>query len=88
MKVEFLKKGFYRGKLYEKGSIAEISRLDVKAFMDCKVVKMYIPVRQNPLKPLEELSYRELQKKCKAKKIPAVGTKEDLIISLTDKEVI
>jgi hypothetical protein len=86
MQVIFLKEAYYRNKKYKKNDIIDISEIDVKAYLECKVVKLYVAIKKKLQKPLNELSYRELQAKCKNKRIPAVGTKEDLIISLTGCE--
>jgi len=83
MKVKFLKKGVYRGSQYPKDSIVEMSNLDVKAFLDCKVVEMY--KKEKKVKPIEEMSYKELRVLCKGKGLPAVGSKEELILSLKEK---
>lgn len=87
MKVQFLKNGCYRGIYYQKDSTIDMSELDVKSYIDCRVVKIAIPVKekhQNSIK-FENMAYRDLQKLCKEKGIIAVGKKEDLIELLNSK---
>lgn len=86
MKVKFLKSGVYRGNQYPKDSIVEMSSLDVKAFLDCKVVEIY--KKEKKVKPIEEMGYKELRILCKEKGLPAVGSKEELILSLREKLLI
>lgn len=81
VKVEFLKDSCYRWKYYKKGSIINMSKMDVNAYIECKVVKMIIPVKKKP-KTLEDMSYREIQQQCKKNRIQAVGPRENLIASL------
>jgi hypothetical protein len=83
MKVKFLKTGAYRGTKYPKDSIVEMSQLDVKAFLDCKVVERY--KKEKKVKPIEEMGYKELRVLCKEKGLPAVGSKEELMLSLKEK---
>jgi hypothetical protein len=84
MKVKFLKERFYRNKKYKKNDTIDMSEIDVKAYLECHIVE--IATKNKTSKPLEALSYRNLQRKCKAKGIPAVGTKQDLVVSLTECE--
>lgn len=84
MKVKFLKGNhFYRGNQYKKDDVIEISEIDVKAFLECKVVEIYIEKKEK--KDINEMTYKELQKKCKEKNLQAVGKKNDLIASLIEK---
>lgn len=85
MKVLFLKDGIYRGKNYKKNSVIEMSEIDVKAYLECRVVKFYIPVKKKSIKDFSKMSYRDLQDLCKSKNIPAIGSKEKLISSLNGK---
>ncbi|OFW61768.1 MAG: hypothetical protein A2Z35_05925 [Actinobacteria bacterium RBG_19FT_COMBO_36_27] len=80
MKVKFLKKGIYRGTQYPKDSIVEMANMDMKAFIDCKVVELYR--REKKVKAIEEMGYKELRVLCKEKGLPAVGSKEELALSL------
>lgn len=87
MKVKFLKNGCYRGIYYQKDSTIDMSELDVKSYIDCRVVKIAIPVNekhQNSIK-FENMSYRDLQKLCKEKGIIALGKKEELIKLLKEQ---
>jgi hypothetical protein len=83
LKVIFLKNGYYRGVYYKKDSTIDISELDIKAYIDCKVVKRICPVKKNinHVKSIqfENMSYKDLQKICKAKNLMAVGKKAELI---------
>jgi CxxC motif-containing protein len=84
VKVKFLKGNhFYRGNQYKKDDVIEISEIDVKAFLECKVVEIYIEKKKK--KDINEMTYRELQKECKEKNLQAVGKKNDLIASLIEK---
>lgn len=80
MKVEFLKNGIYRGIPYKKGNIINMSEIDVKAFIDCKMVELYKPPAKN--KDINSMSYKDLQKYCKKKGLPAVGSKAELLKAL------
>lgn len=83
MKVRFLKSGYYRNKKYEKDTIINMSELDVKAYLECKVVKQEIPnKKKNKVIDYNKMSYKEIQQICKKKGLQAVGKKEELIESL------
>lgn len=87
MKVIFLKDGYYRNVHYEKGSIVEMSEIDSKAYIECKIVEIEIQTKRKKgnLKNVEDMSYRELQKHCRINNLIAVGTKEKLASSLKEK---
>lgn len=87
--VCFLKDGIYRGIKYKKDETIKMSQLDLKSYIDCKVVKIAIPVKekhQNSIK-FENMAYRDLQKLCKEKGIIAVGKKEELIKLLKEQDL-
>lgn len=79
MKIKFIKDiGSYRA-----GDIADLEHLQAKAYIECRKAKLFIgeTIENN----FENMSYKELRKLCKSKGLPAVGSKESLILSLTDK---
>lgn len=90
MRVIFLKDSYYRNKKYFTGQFAEMSEIDIKAYIDCKTVKLMNSVKKGLKKPVkanyENMSYRDLQRICKRKNITAVGKKEELISFLKAAE--
>lgn len=79
MKIKFIKDiGSYKA-----GDVADLEHLQAKAYMECKKAKLFIgdTVKNN----FEDMPYKELRKLCKSKGLPAVGSKESMILSLTDK---
>jgi hypothetical protein len=77
MQVEFIKERYYKNKLYKSGDIVDMPQNIFKTYQKFKTVKPY-----HKIKSLDDLSYKELQKRCKEKNLPAVGTRELLILSL------
>lgn len=85
IRVKFLKKRFYRGKQYNIGDIENILSNDLQAYLDCKVVKVLgADKTKNKNIDYNNFSYKELQKMCKNKNIPAVGKRNELIASLNN----
>lgn len=83
--VEFIKKRYYKGKLYKMGDIVEMDQIDATAYLNQNAVKYYIKTATKV--PLKKKSYKELQDICKNNNLPAVGKKEDLITSLNEKGI-
>lgn len=82
MLVEFIKERYYKGVLYKPGDFIEMERSYVRSYLNLKVIR----ISTSPKKiNLDNLTYKELQKLCKKHDLAAVGKREDLIISLTDK---
>lgn len=85
IRVKFLKNRFYRGKNYKPGDIVKILSNDLQAYIDCGVVKVLGADKgKNKKVDYNKLTYKELQRYCKNKNIPAVGTRESLIASLNE----
>jgi hypothetical protein len=92
MQIKFLKRRYYKGKLYEVGEIINISAKDGRAYTNMGSAKM-VPPAKKTLKPikkedyvkvkvvtqgLDNLSYKELVELAKENNIPARGKKEEL----------
>ncbi len=70
---------------YKIGDIVELEVLSAQAFTDMNVATFHTPKSQRKTRiDLTIQSYKYLQKLCKQHNIPAVGTRESLIVSLTD----
>ena len=82
IKVEFLKERYYRNKQYFPGDIVEMCESEIDMYLELKVVKYSFDNNEKTI-DLENMPYRELQQLCKNKNIRAVGTREELIDSLT-----
>jgi hypothetical protein len=74
-KIIFLKTCYYNGKKFNKDTILDMPLNTILEYKKFGKVKFYFGEK----KKLEDLSYNELQKLCKKKKIKAVGKKEDLL---------
>jgi len=83
--VEFTKERYYKGKLYKIGDVITMDQSDATAYLNKNAVKYHIKTAKKI--PLEKKSYKELQDICKNNNLPAVGKKEDLITSLTEKGI-
>jgi len=79
MKIKFIKDiGSYKA-----GDVADLEHLQAKAYMECMKAKLFVgETKENNF---ENMTYKELRKLCKSKGLPAVGSKESMILSLTDK---
>ncbi|MFA5398206.1 MAG: hypothetical protein WC346_19500 [Methanogenium sp.] len=76
MKVKFIKDiGNYKA-----GNVVELELLQAKAYMECKKAVLY--KGETPKNNIEDLPYKELRKLCKINKLPAVGTRESMILAL------
>lgn len=77
----FLKPRFYNNKFYKNKEIVKMNKKDFDFYYYLSIVDFNIKHTKNEI-DLNELSYRDLQKKCKDKNIIAVGTKEELLNNL------
>ena len=83
MKIEFLK----NINEYKVGDVVDFEYLQAKAYIEMKKAKMYIyqEIKILDKNILADKTYKELRNICKSKGLPAVGSKESLILSLIDK---
>jgi hypothetical protein len=81
MKIIFIKD---IGK-YKAGDIVDLEHLQAKAYMECMKARLYIGNETPKQYNYNNMSYKELRNLCKSKGLPAVGSKESMILSLTDK---
>jgi hypothetical protein len=97
MRVKFLKRGYYKGKIYKKDDICDMTNKDTSIYEEFKAVKKYFgtkkpsenvdeKAKQNE-NEIDSLNYKELQNLCKEKNLPYTGKKEELIESLKNVEV-
>lgn len=70
---------------YKVGDVLlDCEHLQAKAFIEFGKAKLYIATPSKPIINFASMSYKELRKMCKSKNIPAVGSRDSLIKSLTD----
>jgi hypothetical protein len=82
-KIEFIKERYYKGKKYKPGDILIISMQDAKIYINAKAAKYY--KKPPKTRKIEDLSYKDLQDLCKKNNLKAVGSKEELILSLKER---
>jgi len=90
MRVEFLKRGYYKGKIYKKGDICDMTNKDAGIYEEFRTAKKYFGTKKPGENVNEEVkensfesyNYKDLQSLCKEKNIPCTGKKEELIESL------
>ena len=94
MKVEFLKQGYFKGKVYNKCDICEMTPQSANIYTDFNTVKKYFGNKeagentledkqeQNEVVDLAEYSYKKLQELCKEKNLKYTGKKDELIALL------
>jgi trehalose-6-phosphatase len=76
MKVKFIKDiGNYKA-----GDVVDLELLQAKAYIECRKAVLY--KGETPKKNIADLPYKELRNLCKLNKIPAVGTRESMILAL------
>jgi hypothetical protein len=97
MRVEFLKRGYYKGKIYKKGDICDMTNKDTNIYEEFKTAKKYFGTKKpgenvdEKIKQgeneIDSLNYKELQNLCKEKNLPCTGKKDELIEYLKNVEV-
>ncbi len=84
MKVKFLKRRFYKNRFYEVGEVVKLDDpILLRAFLGHKVIEYEIKEKQEI--DYSKLTYKQIRNECKKRNLPAVGKREDMILSLTDK---
>lgn len=96
MKVEFLKHGYFKGNIYKKGDICEMTKQSAKGYIEFRSVKEYfgkkkhgenINTDESNNKSLDEYTVKELQELCKNNNLSYQGKKEDMIKLLKEKKI-